>query len=250
MQEFIQLAQELADEAGEIIRPYFRQNMVVDSKSDDSPVTVADRTVEERLRAILELKRPEDGIIGEEFASKLSQNQYNWVIDPIDGTKSFIAGRPTFGTLIALCEDGVPILGIIDQPISNERWVGAKNHSTTFNGQEIGTRPCSALDKAYAASTTPIMFEDRGVNFEKACQSITWGGDCYSYGLLANGFLDIVAESDMGRHDYAALVPIVEGAGGWMSDWNGEKLNVKNDGKSSVLAVGDIALKDQILSIL
>jgi len=242
MQDFIELAQELADEAGKIIRPYFRQSYDVETKTDDSPVTRADKEVEQRLRAIIELKRPEDGIIGEEFD--------DWVIDPIDGTKSFIAGRPTFGTLIALCEDGLPILGIIDQPIAKERWIGATGIKTTFNGVEISTRSCPHLKSAYGASTAPIMFNDRGVAFEKTCQSITWGGDCYSYGLLANGFLDIIAESDMGRHDYAALVPIVEGAGGWMSDWKGKKLNVKNQGKSSVLAIGDIALKDSALAML
>lgn len=250
MQDFIELAGYLADEAGEIIRPYFRQSFDVETKADDSPVTIADHSVEKRLRALIEERRPEDGIIGEEFGIKPSQNQYDWVLDPIDGTKSFIAGRPTFGTLIALCEEGIPILGIIDQPIAQERWIGAKGMPTTFNGQQIQTRQCSSIEKAYGASTAPIMFDDRGIRFEQACQSVTWGGDCYSYGLLASGFLDIVAESDMGTYDYAALPPIVEGAGGLMCDWYGAPLNIKSQERSTVLALGYPSLKSEMLNFL
>src|SRR5262245_37233348 len=120
--EFSTLGGLLADKAGEIARQYFRQPFEVISKADESPVTIADRTIEQTLRDILEKKRPDDGIYGEEFGIKPSKNGLTWVIDPIDGTKSFVIGRPTFGTLIALCKDDVPVLGIIDQPISKERW--------------------------------------------------------------------------------------------------------------------------------
>lgn len=252
MQDFIELAQELAehlaDEAGEIIRPYFRQNFEVETKEDDSPVTIADRSVEERLRAIIEEKRPEDGIIGEEFGIKESKNQYNWVLDPIDGTKSFVIGRPSFGTLIALCENDVPILGIIDQPILKERWIGIKGQATTFNGKAVTTRSCKDLKQARLASTDPDQLPNEWQNLRKASSIFVWGGDCYSYGLLSMGGLDGVVETQLGTYDYCALPPIIEGAGGWMGDWNGNALDIKSDGRT--IAVGDIALKDQILEIV
>ena len=124
MQEFTEIANRLADEAGEIVRRHFRQPFDVETKSDDSPVTIADRGVEKRMREIIEEERPQDGILGEEFGEKPSESGLTWVLDPIDGTKSFVIGRPTFGTLIALCEDGIPKLGVIDQAILKERWVG------------------------------------------------------------------------------------------------------------------------------
>lgn len=252
MQDFITLAQKLAehlaDEAGKIIRPYFRQSIEVDHKSDDSPVTIADRTVEQRLRQIIEELRPEDGIIGEEFGLKESKNQYEWVLDPIDGTKSFIAGRPSFGTLIALCENGVPILGIINQPILNERWVGAKGMPTTFNGKVVKTSSCHHLKHAKLASTGPYMFPDHWEKLYNNCDFMIWGGDCYSFGLLANGNIDAIVEGKLSFYDFAALVPIIEGAGGWIGDWDGNTLHKNSDGM--IVTVGDIALKDQILGIL
>jgi histidinol phosphatase-like enzyme (inositol monophosphatase family) len=252
MQDFIEsiipLAGHLADEAGRIITPYFRGDFTVDSKTDETPVTIADRRVEERLRAIIEAQRPEDGIIGEEFGIKESKNQYDWVFDPIDGTKSFIIGRPTFGTLIALCENGVPVLGVIDQPIAKERWVGAKGQPTTLNGKAIKTRPCPQLKEARLASTTPSLIPHHWERLRDASQMLVWGGDCYCYGLITLGGVDAVVETDLGKHDYAALPPIIEGAGGWMGDWKGKSLTL--DSAGDVLAVGDIALKDQILEIL
>jgi histidinol phosphatase-like enzyme (inositol monophosphatase family) len=247
MQDFIDLATYLADEAGKIIRPYFRQPFEVNAKSDASPVTIADKSVEERLRAIIEEKRPEDGIIGEEFGIKESKNQYDWVFDPIDGTKSFVIGRPTFGTLIALCEDGVPILGIIDQPILNERWVGAKGKPTTFNGAIVKTRDCQDISNARIISTHPIMVDNWPL-IDQESNFYVWGGDCYSFGLLASGFLDCAIESHLGTYDFAALPPIIEGAGGHMCDWHGNPLTLQSD--DHVVAVGDIALKDQILDVL
>jgi histidinol phosphatase-like enzyme (inositol monophosphatase family) len=248
MQDFIQLATKLADEAGHIIRPYFRRAIDVESKSDESPVTIADKAVEQHLRAIIEEYRPEDGIIGEEFGIKESKNQYKWVLDPIDGTKSFIIGRPTFGTLIALCENDVPILGIIDQPILNERWLGTKGHPTTFNGKIIKARTCDDLSKARLASTSPNQLKKEWSKLRSACDFMIWGGDCYSYGLVASGGLDAVIETQLGTYDYCALPPIIKGAGGWMGDWNGNELNINSDG--NIIAVGDIALKNQILKVL
>ncbi len=247
MQDFIELAHHLANEAGEIIRPYFRSSVDVDHKSDESPVTIADHTVEQRLREIIEAKRLEDGIIGEEFGIKTGKNQYEWVLDPIDGTKSFIAGRPTFGTLIALCENGVPILGIIDQPILKERWIGAKDQPTLFNGKPVQTRSCKSLKEARLISTHPIMV-DNWKEIDHASDFYIWGGDCYSFGLLASGFMDVAIESLLSAYDFAALPPIIEGAGGHMCDWDGNPLTTKSDGR--VLALGDIALKDEVLKIL
>ncbi len=252
MQDFITsilpLATQMADEAGEIIRPYFRSNINVEAKGDASPVTIADKSVEQRLRAIIEEHRPDDGIIGEEFGIKESKNQYDWVLDPIDGTKSFIVGRPTFGTLIALCKDGVPILGIIDQPILNERWIGAKGQVTTFNGTAVKTAACKSLKTAMLSCTSPSQLEAQWITLRDKSNFFVWGGDCYSYGLLANGGLDAVIETQLGTYDYCALPPIIDGAGGHMCDWNGKPLTLDSDGR--ILALGDIALKDQLLKIL
>jgi len=250
MQEFVQLANRLADESGNIIRQYFRTPLDVERKSDDSPVTIADREVEQALREIIEKERPEDGIFGEEFGVKESQNGLTWVLDPIDGTKSFIIGRPTFGTLIALCESDTPVLGIIDQPILKERWTGIKNEQTTLNGDKIKTTPCSSLDKASIASTTPAMFSDTGPVYEKfetGCK-ISWGADCYAYGLLASGHCDMVIEANLSPYDFVALVPVVEGAGGKICDWDGHPLTLKSGDK--VIALGDASLWDEVSKLL
>ena len=247
MQDFIDLANYMADEAGKIIRPYYRQAVEVDHKGDESPVTIADRSVEERLRAIIEEKRPEDGIIGEEFGNKESKNQYEWVLDPIDGTKSFVIGRPIFGTLIALCENNIPVLGIIDQPITKERWLGAQGQPTTLNGRIIATRKCPDLNQTRIASTAPT-FLDQWQELQKACDFLSWGGDCYSYGLVANGGLDAVIETGLNAYDLAALPPIIEGAGGWIGNWQGEVLTSQS--KNNVLAIGNPALKDRFIDLL
>lgn len=251
MQELIDLSHRLADAAGEIARQYFRQAFDVISKDDESPVTIADRNIEQRLREIIEKKRPEDGIFGEEFGKKESRNGLTWVIDPIDGTKSFVIGRPTFGTLIALCEGDVPLLGIIDQPISKERWSGATGQKTLFNGRAIKTRLCKNLKDACMASTTPAMFSKTGPvyeRFEKRTKMMAWGGDCYMYGLLASGFMDICLEASLSPYDFAALVPIVEGAGGKICDWEGRPLTLKSDGR--VIALGDAGLWDDVSRLL
>lgn len=260
MQEFEALANTLADEAGKIARTYFRQPFEVISKADESPVTVADRSIEQKLREILEKERPDDGILGEEFGKKESKNGLTWVIDPIDGTKSFVIGRPTFGTLIALCKDDKPFLGVIDQPISGERWIGVSGQQTRFNGKPVKTRPCKNLKEACMGSTTPAMFVKTGPvyeRFESACHSnewgsaakmLTWGGDCYMYGLLANGCMDVCLEASLSPYDFAALVPVVEGAGGKITDWDGKELTLQSDGR--VVAVGDSSLLQQVLDVI
>lgn len=250
MQEFEALANRLADEAGEIVKKYFRQSFDIESKSDLSPVTIADRSVEERLREIIETERPEDGIFGEEFGIKESRNGLTWVIDPIDGTKSFMVGRPTFGTLIALCEDDVPKLGVIDQCIAKERWTGITGQQTRFNGNAVKTRPCGSFEKATIGSTTPAMFSKTGPvyeAFETGCKMI-WGGDCYMYGLVASGYMDLTIEASLSPYDFAALVPVIEGAGGVISDWQGRPLTMQSDG--CVISCGDPGMQDFVLKMI
>ena len=252
MQEFKALANHLADEAGKIARKYYRTPFDIEAKEDETPVTIADREIEKTLRAIIEQKRPDDGILGEEFGEKDSKNGFMWVLDPIDGTKAFATGRPTFGTLIALCRDDVPVLGVIDQPILKERWVGVEGEPTTFNGQPIQTRSCANLNKAAAACTAPGMFRAKGnqfwEHFVETVSFVQWGGDCYAYGLLASGFLDVVLEANLSPYDFAALVPVIKGAGGHVTDWQGQPLTLKSEG--DIVALGDENLFLQLQPLL
>jgi len=248
----IALAQRLADAAGAAIRPFFRAPYEIEDKADASPVTEADRAAELAIRAILEAERPDDGIIGEEYGTIREDAARQWVLDPIDGTRSFIAGRPIFGTLIALMRDGWPMIGVIDQPISSERWVGAIGQPTTLNGKAASTRRCRALDQAILATTGPQYFPGHTAEqfsiLGGQCRDTIWGGDCYNYALLASGHIDIVVEAGLKLHDLAALVPIVEGAGGRMCDWSGEPLTDASDGH--VIAIGDPARLDDVIEAL
>ncbi|MBO0332360.1 hypothetical protein J0X12_01960 [Sneathiella sp. CAU 1612] len=250
-QECIALAHRMADAAGEIIRKYFRQKIDIIGKDDNSPVTIADRDAESAMRTLIEATFPNHGIIGEEHGSVRTDAEYVWVLDPIDGTLSFISGSPTFGSLIALTRNGVPIMGILDQPVSGERWLGA-NGRTTLNGTTISTRDCSSLANATLfAYGAELMEGDHGPGFRKlygAVKRKRFGYDCYAYGLLALGFVDVVADCDMKPFDYCALVPIVENAGGKMTDWTGNPLSLANPG--FVLAVGDPAIYHQALEKL
>ena len=245
------LALRLADAAGAAIRPHFRSGLQSERKDDASPVTIADRAAEEAMRRILKAEVPRDGVIGEEFGTEEGNSGRTWVLDPIDGTVSFLAGRPIFGTLIALLVDGWPVLGVIDQPILGERWTGVSGRPTLFNGAEARTRPCRALDQASLATTGPQYFDDHEGGHFMALAARTdhkrmmMGGDCYNYGLLASGHLDLICEAGLKLHDWAALVPIVEGAGGTMCDWNGDPLHSGSDGH--VLALGDPARLEDVV---
>ncbi len=249
----LNLANALADAAGHAIRPMFRGKWEQERKADNSPVTEADRAAEAAMRAIIEERFPDDGIIGEEYGTRNEGAGRQWVLDPIDGTVSFMAGRPIFGTLIALLQDGWPVLGVIDQPIAGERWVGRIGEGTTFNGLPVRTRSCKELSDASLASSAPQYFTDdqAGAFMSLAAQTsqmVVWGGDCYNYGLLASGHMDIVCEAGLKLYDYAALVPIVEGAGGMMSDWQGNPLDANSDG--SVLALGEPARLEEALEAM
>jgi histidinol phosphatase-like enzyme (inositol monophosphatase family) len=246
------LAADLADAAGAAIRPYFRKPIAVDDKPDLSPVTVADRAAEAAMRKLIAARFPDHGIIGEEYGREREHAEFVWVLDPIDGTKSFISGVPLFGTLIALCRRGRPILGVIDQPILRERWVGAAGRPSTFNGEPVRCRPCASLAAATIFATSPDMFPgDDDAGFRRvasAAKLVRFGADCYAYGLVAHGFVDLVIEASLKAYDFSAMLPIVEGAGGVVTDWQGAPLGLTSDGR--VLVAGDRRVHREALALV
>ena len=250
----IALAHRLADAARAAILPHFRSGLASERKADASPVTLADRAAEEAMRRILTAECGRDGVQGEEFGISAGSTGQTWVLDPIDGTTAFLAGRPIFGTLIALVVDGWPVLGVIDQAVLGERWLGVTGRPTTLNGQPVRTRSCSALAKAALATTGPHYFDSHeGEHFmaltaQTDHKRMVMGGDCYNYAMLASGHLDVVCEANLKLHDFAALVPVVEGAGGVMCDWNGDPLHAGSDGH--VLALGDPARVEDVVEAL
>ena len=250
----IALALRMADAAREAIRPWFRGAVAIERKGDATPVTLADRAAEEAMRRLLDAEMPQDGIVGEEFGVKDGSSNRQWVLDPIDGTAAFLAGRPIFGTLIALMVDGFPVLGVIDQAITGERWLGVAGQPTTLNGKPVQTRPCRELSAATIGTTGPHYFDDHDGDHFMALAARTdhrrmvMGGDCYNYATLATGQLDIVCEAGLKLYDFAALVPVVEGAGGVMCDWNGDPLHAGSDGH--VLAIGDPARLEDVVEAL
>ncbi len=248
----IDLAQRLADAAGAAIRPYFRAEHGLEAKDDASPVTLADKAAEAAMRRLIIAERPMDAIVGEEEDDRAGSSGRTWVLDPIDGTRSFIVGRPIFGTLIALLEHGWPVLGIIDQPVINERWLGVTGRGTTFNGKPAEARTCRELSQALLATTSPALFTDDQLHafehVDAAVMSTVLGGDCYNYGLVASGHLDLVVEAGLKLHDFAALVPVVEGAGGRMCDWQGDPLHAGSSGE--VIAAGDPARIEDVIEAL
>ena len=203
------------------------------------------------MRSVLATACPDDGILGEEDGLDRPDARLRWVVDPIDGTRAFITGRPTFGTLIGLLEDGVPVLGIIDQPVTGERWIGVRGEATRFTGGfggRAGTRSCPRLAEAELSCTDPSMFAADPAPWQRlagAARRVSLGGDCYAYGLLALGQIDVIAEATLKVWDWAALVPVVEGAGGRMTDWQGAPLRADGDGRA--VAVGDPALLPETL---
>jgi inositol-phosphate phosphatase / L-galactose 1-phosphate phosphatase / histidinol-phosphatase len=249
---FLQLAGELADAAGAVVRPAFRSRLAVDDKPDLTPVTAADRAAETAMRRLIEARFPDHGVIGEEFGRVREAAEYVWVLDPIDGTKSFISGVPLFGTLIALTRRGRPLLGIIDQPITRERWVGASGRATTWNGAPIHCRGCSGIAGATLFATTPDMFEGEDAPaFARVAASaklVRYGADCYAYGLVASGFVDLVVEASLKPYDFCPMVAIVEGAGGIATDWQGRRLDLASDGRVAI--AGDRRVHAAALALL
>lgn len=250
--EFVTLAERLADAARPVVRKYFRTPVAVDDKADDSPVTIADREVEAAMRAILAAEVPGHGILGEEHGRTNCEAEWVWVLDPIDGTAAFITGKPSFGTLIALAHRGVPVLGIIDQAFTSERWLGVAGRPTTLNGVKANVRACPDLAHAYAYTTAPELFcaQTRPAWDRIAAQvkRSRYGCDCYAYALVASGFVDLVVEAGLKSYDFAALAPVIQGAGGIMTDWSGAPLTITSDGK--VCAAGDARLHAEALRVL
>ena len=252
--DFASFVDQLATAAGETILPFFRTALTVENKKIGGfdPVTAADRAAEQTMRTLIRGAFPDHGVVGEEYGSERTDAEYVWVLDPIDGTRAFITGLPIWGTLIALLHKGVPVLGVIDQPILKERWLGVSGQQSTLNGQPIQVRACPTLDRAYMYSTSPIMFSGevtrKHAALADAVKLFRWGGDCYAYGLLAAGHVDLVVENDLKLYDFAALVPVIKGAGGLATDWQGKELDMSSDG--SILAAGDPAVHRAAARIL
>jgi len=253
--EIIEFANHLADLSSVIAKKYFRHFEIGEmAKEDDSPVTKADREIEKIIREEIEKKFPDHGIIGEEYGTKETKSDFTWILDPIDGTSSFIIGRPLFGTLIALTCKGKSILGIMNQPITNERWIGIDGQGSWLNGVKNQTRNCTEIADAVMCASSSHHFQNGDDDVLKKLASLTkyqrlggiiYGGDCYSYASLASGFVDIVLDPGLKVYDYAALIPIIEMAGGIITDWQGNDLKLKSNVK--LVACGDKELHEKIL---
>jgi len=259
--ETIAFAHKLADAAGAVIRPYFRQRldiadkpMLVNGVQVFDPVTEADRQAEKAIRAIIDSERPDDGILGEEFGEKPGTTGLRWVLDPVDGTRAFINGRHEWGSLIALEDNLRPVLGVLDQPWIGERFVGANgNAELHFKGAitPLQVRKGVALKDAILCATHPDAFHQKGEwdafrRVQKQAKLTRWGGDCYIFGTMALGFCDVIVETTFHRWDVAALIPLIEGAGGVITNWQGGSCAAGGQ----VLAAGDKRLHDEVMGLL
>jgi histidinol phosphatase-like enzyme (inositol monophosphatase family) len=258
LDDLVRFASQLADASGAVIRPWFRRPLDVEDKGTGragfDPVTIADREAEAALRRAIKSTYPEHGILGEEHGHEPGVSPYTWVLDPIDGTRAFICGMPQWGTLIALNDGTRPILGVLDQPITRERWIGArgKTELVTPDGRvPLRTRPCADVASAIVTTTHPTGYftesEARAFGeIGEAAKMTRFGGDCYAYGLLAMGFIDLVIEAQLKTWDVQALVPIVTGAGGIFTSWTGSDAQ----GGGRVVAAGDPRVHAQALAVL
>ena len=251
-QEYITFANKLADEATITSMQYFRTSLDIDNKSDESPVTIADKNTELKIRSIIEKEYPDHGILGEEFDSINPGAEFIWVIDPIDGTRSYIAGHKDFGNLISLTQNKKPIIGIINCPAHKERWIGVKNQNSTINNQTAKTSNVTKIENAYLF-TSGLYFDEP--HLRKAVEKITntvryyrYGGDCYMYGMLTSGLIDIVVEDTLKVHDYMALINVIEGAGGKITDKFGKDITINSDG--SVIASCNENIQKQLINLI
>ena len=255
--KLIAFANRLADASGAVIRPFFRQRIDVAHKPGVrafDPVTEADKGGERAIRAIIERDRPDDGILGEEYGERAGKNGLRWVLDPVDGTRAFITGRHEWGSLIALEENEVPVLGIIDQPVLGERYVGVNGRSHLLEGEKrtpLKVRECADIKDAILCATDPSVYfsHEQQAAFARvraAVRMTRFGGDCYLFAALALGFVDIVIEAGFNRWDVAALIPLVEGAGGVITNWSGDDCR---DGKT-ILACGDSRVHETAIKLL
>jgi histidinol phosphatase-like enzyme (inositol monophosphatase family) len=253
----IAFAHRLADASGAAIRPYFRRRIEVAHKPGThafDPVTEADRGAERAIRELIERERPHDAILGEEFGEKPGTSGWRWVLDPVDGTRCFITGRHEWGSLIALEQAGTPVLGILDQPVLGERYVGVNGKAALHQGGQITplkVRECADLGDAVLCATDPSAYmsepQQAAFNRVKARARLTrYHGDCYLFAMLAMGFVDIVIEAGLKPWDIAALIPLVEGAGGIVTAWDGTDCR---DG-ATILATGDRRVHEQAMALL
>ena len=247
----------LADASGDFIRPYFRRRIDVANKGASGfydPVTEADKGAEILIRDMIAREFPQDGILGEEFGERPGDSGYRWVLDPVDGTRAFIAGQPLWGTLIGLEQNGSPVAGILDQPFLRERFIGFDGNAELHNASgasPLRTRQCARLSDAVICTTHPMLHFSPGERelywrVERACRLSRYGGDCYAYALVAMGFVDLVIETHLKRWDIAAIVPIIEGAGGVITDWSGKPWK---DG-DNVIAAGDARAHAEAVKLL
>jgi myo-inositol-1(or 4)-monophosphatase len=254
--DFTAFTSRLATASGELILPFFRTSLSIDNKKQNGefdPVTEADRAAEAVMRRMIKASFPKHGIIGEEFGEENADADYVWVLDPIDGTKSFISGLPIWGTLIALMHRGAPVFGMMHQPYIGERFTG-DNGSARYAGpsgeRKLMVRRCKTLGEATLFTTSPRLMSDadRAI-FDRVQSEVRlsrYGGDCYAYCMLASGNLDLVIETELKSYDVAALVPIVTGAGGVITTWDGKPAH--NGGR--IVAAGDKRVHEAALKML
>jgi myo-inositol-1(or 4)-monophosphatase len=254
--DFATFIERLATASGEAILPFFRTSLGIENKKTGhgfDPVTEADRAAEAAMRRLISTSFPQHGIIGEEFGNERADAEYVWVLDPIDGTKSFIGGFPVWGTLIALMHHGRPAFGMMHQPFIGERFTG-DNGGSRYRGpageRKLNVRRCAALADATLYTTTPLMFNDAQralfTGIEQQVKLSRYGGDCYAYCMLAAGHADLVIEADLKSYDIAALVPIVTGAGGVVTTWDGKPAHHGGN----IVAAGDPRIHEAAMKLL
>ena len=257
---YLEFALTLAKSSGELVLPYYRKPLAIEDKNlakgiaGFDPVTAADKAVEALIRREVERRFPEHGILGEEYGSTRPRAPFQWIIDPIDGTRSFMMGLPTWGTLIALSHHGVPLLGLMSQPFTGEVFWSTRDGARTrgpLGEQTLAVRPCQGLDKAVLGSTHPSLFRtaEEWRRFETVMGRVKmarYGGDCYLYCLLAAGQVDLIIEANLQPFDVAALVPIIERAGGIITTWDGGPAAAGG----RIIAAGDRRVYDEAMALL
>ncbi|MFV0432175.1 MAG: inositol monophosphatase family protein [Alphaproteobacteria bacterium] len=232
--DYLLFMQALVQQSNKIALKYFHEYVKAEYKDDASPVTIADKMIEELLRKHIKESFPEHDIIGEEFENLQRKSDYCWVIDPIDGTKNFAAGIPCFATLVALCYKDKPILGCISAPAMNKIWTGGRDNPARCNGIPIKTRNCIKISDAWLSYTSPSMFlPEQLKNIQKIEQQTKvniYGNDAIAFALLAEGKIDLVIENQLKMWDFCAVMPVIEAAGGYVSDFSGKPLELTSDG--------------------
>ncbi len=249
---FAEFAGRLADASRACIHAMNGKSFRIIRKGDGSPVTTVDRAVEDGIREMIAAECPDHGIIGEERGDTDPHSAFVWAIDPIDGTLPFLAGLPVYGTLIALLHDEKPVLGVIDMPATQERWIGCGGLPTTLNGEPVRTRACADLSTALLSTSNPDFYGASDFQaFERLKAKVRWavyGGSCMAYAQVATGRIDVGVDVNFDIFDYLALVPVIEGAGGVVTDWEANPLTFKSGGR--LVAAGDKRAHEQALEVL